>query len=287
MMQSAATDVRHGVGQADSAPAGIRVAKVSKHFRRAGSKEDFVALKDVSLDVQPGTFVSLIGASGCGKTTLMRMMAGLTPVTSGMIQINGRPVNGVPPDIGFVFQEAALLPWRTVRDNLMFVLRRSGMSKQRKEELVESKLALTGLADFGNYYPSALSGGMQQRVGLARALVGAPGVLFMDEPLSALDAFTRRRLQQEISEILEASGSTTVLVTHDVDEALFFSDKVVVMSTSPGQIQEVLDVPLPRPRRHEQVLHDARSVELRIRILDLILGYGAHSQRSNQKGQPT
>ena len=272
-------------GETEVSPAGIRVTRVSKHFRRAGKSEDFVALDDVSLDVHPGTFVSLIGASGCGKTTLMRMMAGLTPVTTGVIHINGRPVDGVPAGIGFVFQEAALLPWRTVRENLMFVLGRSAISRQKKEELVESKLALTGLADFGNYYPEALSGGMQQRVGLARALVGAPGVLFMDEPLSALDAFTRRRLQQEIAGILESSGATTVLVTHDVDEALFFSDKVVVMSTSPGRIQEVMDVPLPRPRRHEEVLHDERSIELRIRILDLILGYGGQSQLSNEKGQ--
>jgi ABC-type nitrate/sulfonate/bicarbonate transport system ATPase subunit len=250
----------------------IRIDNVSKSYERPGRRaEKFTALTGVSLDVDDGEFISLIGASGCGKTTLLRMISGLIPVSDGGIVIKGRPVQGVPDQVGFVFQEPALLPWRNVRDNLAFALQRKGMSASAVDAAIADKLKLTNLQEFATYYPQALSGGMQQRAGLARALVGDPDVLLMDEPLSALDAFTRRRLQEEIAAIIGQIGSTTILVTHDVDEAVFFSDRIVVMGTSPGSVREIVPVPLPRPRRHVDLVGNAEAAKIRDRVLSLVL----------------
>jgi len=250
----------------------IEIVHASKRFRRPDSNETFTALADVSLSVGQGEFISLIGASGCGKTTLLRMMSGLIPSDAGEIYVSGKPVNGVPPSIGFVFQHPELLPWRTLEQNLHFVLKQQRIPKPDAERAVADKLALTNLEEFAKYYPQMLSGGMQQRAGLARALVGNPDVLFMDEPLSALDAFTRRQLQQDIADIILATGATTVLVTHEVDEAIFFSDRIVVMGTAPGRIREIIDVPLPRPRRHADLLGNPVVASLRDRVLSLVLG---------------
>jgi ABC-type nitrate/sulfonate/bicarbonate transport system ATPase subunit len=251
----------------------IDVRHITKRFPRPDARgEDFVALADVSFTVRPGEFVSLIGASGCGKTTLLRMMSGLVPCDEGSIYLNGDLVRGVPPSIGFVFQEPALLPWRSLRDNLAFALEQTGHRREAVERLVADKLRLTNLQEFATYYPHMLSGGMQQRAGLARALVGDPSVLFMDEPLSALDAFTRRRLQQDIGDIITGTHATTVLVTHDVDEAIIFSDSIIVMGSGPGSIRETFEVPLPRPRRHADLLGNPLVAELRDRILGLVMG---------------
>ncbi|MGH3210145.1 MAG: ABC transporter ATP-binding protein [Trebonia sp.] len=250
----------------------IAVRDVSKTYERPGRRAlPFTALANVSLDIAEGEFVSLIGASGCGKTTLLRMISGLIPSSTGEIMINGQRVDGVPDRIGFVFQEPALLPWRSVRDNLAFVLQRKGMSAAEIQAAIDDKLRLTNLQDFVGYYPQALSGGMQQRAGLARALVGDPDVLLMDEPLSALDAFTRRRLQEDIAGILGAIGTTTILVTHDVDEAVFFSDRIVVMGTSPGSVREIVNVPLGRPRHHAEIIGNSEAAKVRDHILSLVL----------------
>jgi ABC-type nitrate/sulfonate/bicarbonate transport system ATPase subunit len=245
------------------------VSKTYVHPSRRG--QAFTALTNVSLDIAEGEFISLIGASGCGKTTLLRMISGLIPASTGEIAINGQRVDGVPDRIGFVFQEPALLPWRSVRDNLAFVLQRKGMSAEQIQTAIDDKLRLTGLLDFAGYYPQALSGGMQQRAGLARALVGDPDVLLMDEPLSALDAFTRRRLQEEIAGILSAIGTTTILVTHDVDEAVFFSDRIVVMGSSPGSVREIVNVPLGRPRHHAEIVGNPEAAKVRDHVLSLVL----------------
>ncbi len=267
------TDRSAGTARTDRAGGRIEVRDVSKRFARPGrSAEALIVISKVSLVIDEGSFVSLIGASGCGKTTMLRMMSGLVPYDEGSIYVDGELVRGVPPSIGFVFQEPALLPWRTVRDNLAFALRQLQLPRQDIDERIAAKLRLTNLEDFASYYPHMLSGGMQQRVGLARALVGNPDVLFMDEPLSALDAFTRRRLQQEIGDIIAASGATTVLVTHEVDEAIFFSDRIVVMGIAPGSIREVIDVPLPRPRRHVDLLGNSVVAEIRDHVLGIILG---------------
>lgn len=251
----------------------IELRGVSKRYARPSkSLSPLVVLSDVSLVVEQGTFVSLIGASGCGKTTMLRLMSGLVPYDEGTVLLNGEAVRGIPPSIGFVFQEPALLPWRTVRQNLAFALKQQRLSDGDLDTKIAEKLRLTKLEDFANYYPRMLSGGMQQRVGLARALVGNPDVLFMDEPLSALDAFTRRHLQQEIGDIIAASGATTVLVTHEVDEAIFFSDQIVVMGMAPGSIREVIHVPLPRPRRHADLLGNPTVAAIRDHVLALVLG---------------
>jgi ABC-type nitrate/sulfonate/bicarbonate transport system ATPase subunit len=250
----------------------IDVRDLTKRFPRPDDpRETLTVLADVSLQVDDGTFVSLIGASGCGKTTLLRVMSGLVPYHEGTVRVNGQVVRGVPDSIGFVFQSPALLPWRTVRENLAFALKEQRLSKTEMEERVAENLDLTNLAPFASYYPHMLSGGMQQRAGLARALVGDPGVLFMDEPLSALDAFTRRRLQQDIGDIIARLNATTVLVTHDVDEAIFFSDRIMVMGTAPGTIREVIEVPLPRPRRHAELLGHPVATQVRDRVLGAVL----------------
>lgn len=252
----------------------IEVEHVSKVYERPDRRgESFTAVSDVNLEVREGEFISLVGASGCGKTTLLRMMSGLTAAEEGTIRINGRVVDGVPPSIGFVFQEPALLPWRTVRENLTFALKHKRLSRTQLDSAINDKLALTNLQDFADFLPHTLSGGMQQRAGLARALAIDPDVLFMDEPLSALDAFSRRRLQQEIAAIIESTGTTTVLVTHDVDEAVFFSDRIVVMGTSPGSVREIVEVQLAKPRTHADLLGDPDVAELRDRVLKLILGF--------------
>ncbi len=254
------------------AQARIELRSVSKRFARPGkSLEPLTVISQVSLAIQAGEFVSLIGASGCGKTTMLRMMSGLVPYDEGTIHLSGTLVRGVPPSIGFVFQEPALLPWRTVRDNISYALQRQ-LPGEELRAAVDDRLRLANLQGFADYYPRMLSGGMQQRVGLARALVGNPDVLFMDEPLSALDAFTRRRLQQDIADILGAASATTVLVTHDVDEAIFFSDRIVVMGTPPASIREIVDVPLPRPRRHVDLLNNAVVSEIRDHVLGTVLG---------------
>ena len=256
-----------------SAPATcIAIRGVSKTYERPGRRDQaFTALTNVSLDIAEGEFISLIGASGCGKTTLLRMISGLIPASTGEVVINGQRVDGVPDRIGFVFQEPALLPWRSVRDNLAFVLKRKGMSAEQVQAAIDDKLRLTNLQDFVGYYPQALSGGMQQRVGLARALVGDPDVLLMDEPLSALDAFTRRRLQEDIAGILGTLGTTTILVTHDVDEAVFFSDRIVVMGASPGSVREIVNVPLGRPRHHADIIGNPEAAKVRDHVLSLVL----------------
>ena len=271
----------------------ISVAGVSKTFRRPAEHSSrkprraavttatqnipnvgdvFTALHDVNLTVAKGEFISLVGASGCGKTTLLRMMSGLLPYDEGTIEVNGSMVTGVPDRVAFVFQEPALLPWRTVRDNLAFALQHLDLDKDAQESIIEDKLRMTNLSDFRDSYPHQLSGGMQQRAGLARALATQPDVLFMDEPLSALDAFTRRRLQQEIATIIESSGATCVLVTHDVDEAVFFSDRIVVMATGPGRVSEIVDAPFPRPRTHEELVGNGDAAAIRDRVLELVLG---------------
>lgn len=265
----ATTNAAEGSGSV----AQIDVRHVSKRFPRPGDqRQEFVALADVSFTVRSGEFVSLIGASGCGKTTLLRMMSGLVPCDEGRIYVNGNLVKGVPPSIGFVFQEPALLPWRTLRDNLSFALEQTALRRDEVARLVDDGLRLTNLQDFAAYYPHMLSGGMQQRAGLARALVGHPSVLFMDEPLSALDAFTRRRLQQDLGDIITGTHATTVLVTHDVDEAIIFSDSIIVMGSGPGSIRETFSVPLARPRRHADLLGNPVVAQLRDRILGLVMG---------------
>jgi ABC-type nitrate/sulfonate/bicarbonate transport system ATPase subunit len=257
----------------DPRGAAIEITAVSKRYQqRSGSAN--VTLRDVNLTVAAGEFVSLVGASGCGKTTLIRMIAGLAPYSSGRIMVAGEVVRGVPKRLGFVFQDAALMPWRTVRENVAMGLNETGarLTKKDVRARVDAQLELVGLAESAGYYPRQLSGGMRQRAGLARALVSEPDLLLMDEPFGALDAFTRLRLQEELAGIVVRSATTTVFVTHDVDEAVFLSDRIVVMSTAPGTVREIVPVDLPKPRlRRQRLLDNRRAAELRDHVLRLVI----------------
>lgn len=249
----------------------IEIRGVGKHFQqRKGSIN--VVLEDVNLTIRRGEFLSLVGQSGCGKTTLLRMIGGLAPYAPGEIRVRGQLVTDVPPRIGFVFQNAALMPWKTVRENVLVGLNetRKEMSRQEKRDRVEQQLELTGLAKAGDYLPRQLSGGMQQRCGLARALVAEPDVLLMDEPFGAVDALTRIRLQEELATIVDRTEATVVFVTHDVEEAVFLADRVAVMTMGPGTIKEVVDVDLPRPRDRRADVFGPLSEH----VLELVLGGG-------------
>ncbi|MDR3211256.1 MAG: ABC transporter ATP-binding protein [Planctomycetota bacterium] len=219
---------------------------VSKVFtsRHGGRVE---ALKDINLAISPGEFVSVVGGSGCGKSTLLRIIAGLEGVSSGEALLDGQPINRAGLDRGMVFQEHRLLPWLNVWDNVLFALPDPRGPAAR--ELVDEHLELVGLKPFASAYPNQLSGGMSQRVAIARALVNRPGILLLDEPFGALDALTRIQLQQEILRIWQAERATMVLVTHDIDEAVFLGDRVVVLSNRPGTVKEEIPVPLARPRQ--------------------------------------
>jgi NitT/TauT family transport system ATP-binding protein len=202
------------------------------------------------------------------------MIGGLAPYNAGSITIDGQQVRGVPKRLGFVFQDAALMPWRSVRANVAMGLNEVAKSLTKSERLsrVDEQLELVGLAKYADYYPRQLSGGMKQRAGLARALVSGPGLLLMDEPFGALDAFTRLRLQEELALIVSKASTTTVFVTHDVDEAVFLSDRIAVMSASPGTIKEVVTVDLERPRlRRQGLLDNRRAAELRDHVLRLVM----------------
>jgi ABC-type nitrate/sulfonate/bicarbonate transport system ATPase subunit len=224
-----------------------------------GARKDFVdphgellhVLDGVDLDVAPGEFVAIVGPSGCGKTTLLRSVQGLEELTAGTVTVAGRPPGEIAT--GFVFQRASLLPWKTVQRNASFGLdlRVLHAEKGAREARVDELLELTGLADFKDFYPRQLSGGMQQRVNLARALAIEPAVLLMDEPFSSLDAQTREKLQRDLQRIVLEAGTTTVFVTHDIREAAFQADRVVVMSARPGRIAEVFTIDEPRPRGAE------------------------------------
>jgi NitT/TauT family transport system ATP-binding protein len=254
----------------------IKIDGVGKQFQqRRGSAN--VVLEDVNLEVRRGEFVSLVGASGCGKTTLLRMIAGLAQYYPGTIQVNGEVVRRVPPRVGFVFQDSALLPWKTVRENVAMGLNETwkSLSRAERKAKVDAQLELVGLSGYGEYLPRALSGGMRQRGGLARALVGEPDVLLMDEPFGAVDALTRMRLQEELAEIVARTSATVVFVTHDVDEAVFLADRVAVMSIRPGRIKQIVDVDIPRPRdRRLETESGRRATELRQLVLELVLGAG-------------
>jgi NitT/TauT family transport system ATP-binding protein len=209
---------------------------------------DFTALQDVSLEVNNGEFVCLLGPSGCGKTTLLRLTAGLDFPTEGELFLDGKKIEGVNKECGFVFQEYVLFPWRTVKDNIEFGPEVRGVQKDERERISEYYIDLVGLKGFENHYPHELSGGMKQRVGIARAYANNPKLLLMDEPFGALDAQTRNIMQAELLRIWEKEHISVLFVTHSVDEAVYLADRVVVMSARPGTVKEVFENRLQRPR---------------------------------------
>ncbi len=208
----------------------------------------FEALRDVSIDVDAGEFISIVGASGCGKTTLLRITDGLRTPSRGEVLVDGRPVTGPGPDRGFVFQQDALFPWRTVLDNVIFGLEVQGRKRAESRARADGLVRLVGLAGFEQHFPHELSGGMRQRANLARALTIDPDILLMDEPFASLDAQTREIMQAELLRIWRSNKKTVLFVTHQIDEAVFLADRVIVMTSRPGQVKAVLDVDIARPR---------------------------------------
>ena len=226
----------------------IQLEGVTKTFRpRHG--DPVRALEDVSLAVNENEFVSLVGPSGCGKSTLLKLVAGLVPPTTGTVRVRGQEVREPYPDVGFVFQSAVLLPWRTVLDNVLFSIEMLGLPTRAHRERAGGLIDLAGLAGFERKYPWELSGGMQQRVAICRALVHDPSLLLMDEPFGALDAMTREEMSLELLRIWDERRKTILFVTHSIPEAILLSDRVVVMTPRPGRLARVLEIELPRPRR--------------------------------------
>jgi NitT/TauT family transport system ATP-binding protein len=226
------------------------------------------ALRDVSLSIRDGEFISFVGPSGCGKTTLLRIVDGLTEQTSGRIVFNGVELTGVSRDIGYVFQDINLLPWRSVRENVEIGLEARGMPAAPRRRRALEVLEMVGLGDVAERPPYTLSGGMQQRVGVARALAIDPKVLLMDEPFGHLDNFTRETLQIEVSKLWQRLGMTVIFVTHDVDEAIFLSDRIALFRTRPGHVSKVVEVGLPHPRWEFNVRADRGAIALRESIIE-------------------
>jgi NitT/TauT family transport system ATP-binding protein len=234
----------------------VQINGVGQVFRTTGA--EVIALADVSMDIKPGRFVVLVGPSGCGKSTLLMMLAGLRQPTSGSILISGAPIPEPDPNrVGVVFQEASLFPWLTAEENVEFPLALRGVAKGERRGKAEEMLKLVGLEGFGKRHPHELSGGMKQRVSIARGLVQDPPVLLMDEPFAALDEQTRMTMGDELLRIWSATGKTVVFVTHSLTEAVNLADEVAVMSARPGRIVDHLQVQLPRPRTYEMLSGDA------------------------------
>jgi len=233
-------------------PSSITLRGVSKVYRPP-KKPPYLAIDGVDLDVDQGRFVSVVGPSGCGKSTILALVAGLITATSGTITIRDDPVRAVRTDVGFLFQRDALLPWRTVRENVSLALRFRGLGRREIADRVDPWLARVGLAPFADNFPHELSGGMRKRAQLAQSLVVDPSVLLMDEPFSALDVQTRNLMENELLELWGASGKTVLFITHDLEEAIALSDELVVMTAGPGRIKARYPVPLPRPRNVSEV----------------------------------
>jgi sulfonate transport system ATP-binding protein len=250
-------------------PVGIEIGRVSKSFALNATTVE--ALRDISLVVEPGAFVTLVGPSGCGKSTLLRLIAGLDSADGGHIMVGGRPVGGPGLDRGMVFQDHRLFPWLTVERNILLGLRNAPYPEPHKHKIVRDLIALVGLTGFEHAQPHQLSGGMSQRAAIARALAPRPDVLLLDEPFGALDSLTRTHLQTEFLRIWRHEGITMLMVTHDVEEAVFLSDRVVVIEPRPGRIKRSIDIPLDKPRRRS----DPAFIALKDDILGLLASAGA------------
>lgn len=223
----------------------VRFENVDKVFPLDG--EYLEVLDAINLNIKSGEFISIVGNSGCGKSTLLKMLVGLDSPTKGKIVVGDRVVSEPRADVGMVFQEARLFPWLSIEKNISFGIA-NNVAKENRQRIVKEAIELVGLHGFEKAYPAQLSGGMQQRASIARALVGEPEVLLLDEPFGALDAFTRITMQNEVLKIWEKEKRTMILVTHDIDEAIFLSDRIVILSERPGNIKEIINVDLPRPR---------------------------------------
>ncbi len=247
----------------------IRLSEVSRTFDgRTGRVE---ALRGIDLDVGEGEFIAVLGRSGCGKSTLLRLIAGLIPVSSGEITVGGTPITKPRQDIAMLFQRPALLPWRTVLDNVLLPVEVFGWKRADHRERARELLDVAGLAGFEKRLPHELSGGMQQRVSLCRSLIGNPRVMLMDEPFSALDALTREELSGELQRVHMSSRATVVFVTHSIDEAVLLADRVVVLSPRPGRVRKIVEVNIPRPRTLGRNAHLAEVAQVSADLHELLM----------------
>jgi NitT/TauT family transport system ATP-binding protein len=260
----------------------IAFERVSVQFRT--SSGPLRVVDDVSYRVHDGEFVSIIGPSGCGKTTMMNLVAGFVKPTSGAVLLDGKPVEGPGPDRGVIFQEYGVFPWLTVKQNIAFGLnlRASRVPEREREEVCQRYMRLMGLADFADAWPKTLSGGMRQRLAIARAYAVKPEFLLMDEPFGALDAQTRSAMQDLLIEVLHTEGKTVMLITHSVEEAVYLSDRIIVMTARPARIREVVAVPFPHPR--QEALHGAHEFgELRSHVRELVMKeYAAQAKQTDR-----
>jgi len=252
----------------------IQIQNVGKSFpvktSRKRAEDGFVALENISLEIKAGEFFVIVGPSGCGKSTLLDLLGGLTRPTSGRILIGGSPVTGPALDRGLVFQQYALFPWRTAQKNVEFGLEAKGVPSRERADRAKRFLHMVGLAEFHDRYPHELSGGMKQRVAIARSLAYDPDVLLMDEPFAALDAQTREILQGELLRIWEESGKTIVFITHGIDEAVYLGQRVAVMTSRPGRIKQVIDIPLVSRSREEDLRATQEFSRLRHEVWSLL-----------------
>ncbi len=240
----------------------IEIRGLCLAYERNGQRNTI--LSDLDLTVERGQFLVIVGESGVGKSTLLRVLIGLAKPSAGTVKLDTKP--GIRTPMALVFQDARLLPWRKVLDNVAFGLERSGLARAERRERARKMLALVGLADLANRWPHQLSGGQRQRVSLARALAVEPDVLLMDEPFSALDSFTREGLQDELQRIKAQTGKTVLFVTHDIDEAVYLADRVVVLAGSPGRVAADVVIDLPRPRQRRDAVLVAAAVQLRAEL---------------------
>jgi NitT/TauT family transport system ATP-binding protein len=247
----------------------IRINNASKSFLKVGTRKQpattIDVLNNINIDIKENEFVTIVGPSGCGKTTLLRAVAGLTGLDSGEINVDGEIVTGPSPDRAMVFQTFALMPWASALRNVAFGLELRGVDKTEREEVARDLIVKVGLKGFENSLPAELSGGMRQRVGLARALAVNPKVLLMDEPFGGLDEQTKRLMQEELLRLWELERKTVIFVTHSLDEAILLADRCVLMSARPGRISEILDVPLGRPRTRD-VERNSTYIDLKQKI---------------------
>lgn len=267
-------------GAASEAPVRIRFENVSVEFATANGP--MRVLDDVSFDIRNGEFVSIIGPSGCGKTTLMNIVGGFVQPTGGRVLLDGQPVTAPGPDRGVIFQEYGVFPWLTVRQNIAFGLKLAAGRKPpaERDAIVQRYMGLMGLADFADHFPKHLSGGMRQRLAIARAYAVKPQFLLMDEPFGALDAQTRSAMQDLLLDVLQAEGKTVMLITHSVEEAIYLSSRIVVVTARPARIRTIIDVPFGYPRA-ENVHEDPRFAELRAHIRALVMQeYEAQSRQA-------
>jgi NitT/TauT family transport system ATP-binding protein len=262
----------------------VEARDVTVEYERSKGKSALVALEDFNIGISEGEFLTIVGPSGCGKSTFLNLVAGLWFPAAGEVLVDGKPVTGPAQDRAVVFQEYALMPWRTVVGNVRFGLEMQRRIDQSTDDKIAHYIELVGLTGFEDSYPRELSGGMRQRVGLARALATEPRIMLMDEPFAAVDALTREVMQDELAQIMEKTGQTIIFITHSVDEAITLGDRIVVVSNRPGRVKEIIPVTIPRPRSGRKIRHLPEYGDIRDRIWELLGGQATSKARPSGAG---